>query len=311
LRTLSAPGEPSDEELLHDTFEVPPISATPAMGARSYFIREGNTRRYAALTLGCAIAVVGSLLALSSFYPRLSGADRYYATAPGQQLQYALTDGSQVTLGGDTALRIRFSAKERNIVLERGEALFTVQHDARRPFIVQAATGRITALGTEFVVRRYSRYLNRVEVLVTEGSVEVAPNREDPARTAAPVKMAAWTPVRLAVGEEMAYDGKGGATSARPAEVPVSGALSRAFFYKGQPLAEVIEDIQRYTVRRIEIDPQTAALKYSGYVFPTKLDQWMQGLTEIFPDLVIDTDTDAIRIHSRTTTPPFSTAATH
>jgi ferric-dicitrate binding protein FerR (iron transport regulator) len=109
--------------------------------------------------------------------------------------------------------------------------------------------------------------------------------------------------VRLAVGEEMAYDGKGGATAARPAEEPVSGALSRSFFYKGQPLAEVIEDIQRYTVRRIEIDPETAALKYSGYVFPSKLDQWMHGLPEVFPGLVIDNDADVIRIHSRAATP--------
>ena len=57
-----------------------------------------------------------------------------YTTAVGEQEVVRLADGSEVTLDTDTRLRVRFVRSERQILLERGQALFVVAHDADRPF---------------------------------------------------------------------------------------------------------------------------------------------------------------------------------
>jgi transmembrane sensor len=84
----------------------------------------------------------------------------------------ALDDGSTVDLRGDSAIAVAFSAGERRVELLRGEAFFTVAKDAARPFIVHANGVDVRAVGTAFNVRVDRR---SVEVLVTEGRVQVAP----------------------------------------------------------------------------------------------------------------------------------------
>jgi transmembrane sensor len=84
-----------------------------------------------------------------------------------------LEDGSSIEIRSDTILEVDFSQTRRHVHLVRGEAFFTVAHDASRPFVVEAAGVTIRSLGTAFSVG-----LDQFDVLVevTEGSVEV---RED------------------------------------------------------------------------------------------------------------------------------------
>jgi len=81
-----------------------------------------------------------------------------------------LPDGSVVELNRGASVAVQFTAGERRVALERGEAHFTVMKDAARPFIVSASGVDVRAVGTAFNVR-----LGRqaVEVLVTEGKVRV------------------------------------------------------------------------------------------------------------------------------------------
>lgn len=84
--------------------------------------------------------------------------------------QRILADGSTVQLNRGSVLAENYTAAERRVRLERGEAHFTVVKDAARPFIVEAAGVAVRAVGTAFNVRLES---TAVEVLVTEGRVEV------------------------------------------------------------------------------------------------------------------------------------------
>jgi transmembrane sensor len=72
---------------------------------------------------------------------------------------------------GDSELRSEYSAHERRVRLLRGEAHFTVVKDAARPFVVSAGDTAVRAIGTAFNVRLDR---GRIEVLVTEGKVQVA-----------------------------------------------------------------------------------------------------------------------------------------
>lgn len=60
-------------------------------------------------------------------------------------------------LNTDSAIAVHYGASRREIELLAGEAGFTVAKAADgdgRAFVVQAAGGEVTALGTRFVVRR-------------------------------------------------------------------------------------------------------------------------------------------------------------
>lgn len=89
-----------------------------------------------------------------------------------------LPDGSIIELNRDAIVAVDFSAGERRVTLERGEAHFAVARDPARPFVVRASGVDVRAVGTVFNVRVDA---TAVEVLVTEGSVQVnAPARPLP-----------------------------------------------------------------------------------------------------------------------------------
>lgn len=85
--------------------------------------------------------------------------------------QETLKDGSVVDLNRGAAISAQFTARERRVVLLRGEASFTVAPNPERPFIVIASGVEICAVGTVFNVRMDA---DAVEVLVAEGRVNVA-----------------------------------------------------------------------------------------------------------------------------------------
>ncbi|KAK0361209.1 hypothetical protein LTR94_024265 [Friedmanniomyces endolithicus] len=93
-----------------------------------------------------------------------------YETGVGQQHKVELADGSRIHLDTDTQLKVRYGDGERRILLERGQALFSVAHDPERPFTVQAGHAEVTALGTVFDVRRET---TGARVTLVEGVVSV------------------------------------------------------------------------------------------------------------------------------------------
>ena len=92
-------------------------------------------------------------------------------TKEGKQSSHLMDDGSVVWLNSSTTIAVDYSAHYRRINLIKGEAHFEVAKNANRPFEVYAEDRLIRAIGTAFSVRKLS---NSIEVLVTEGSVELA-----------------------------------------------------------------------------------------------------------------------------------------
>jgi transmembrane sensor len=91
-----------------------------------------------------------------------------------------LPDGSIVELNVDAEIVIEFEAAVRRVRLLRGEAHFRVQKDLARPFVVEAGTVRVRAVGTAFTVQLQTQ---KVEVVVAEGRVAVNQGSESEATT--------------------------------------------------------------------------------------------------------------------------------
>lgn len=91
-----------------------------------------------------------------------------------------LPDGSVVELKEGAVIETAFRADRRMVTLLRGEAHFTVEKDAARPFVVTAGGVEARAVGTAFSVKLQAA---AVEVLVSEGrvAVEAAARAEQPA----------------------------------------------------------------------------------------------------------------------------------
>ena len=84
--------------------------------------------------------------------------------------QQTLPDGSRVELRNGSAVEEHYSPTERRVKLMGGEAVFTVEKNPFRPFVVEAAGVDVRAVGTVFDVRLDPA---SVEVLVTQGKVRV------------------------------------------------------------------------------------------------------------------------------------------
>ncbi|UYO94704.1 FecR family protein [Pollutimonas sp. M17] len=128
-------------------------------------------RRYIAWGAGaaCTAGVVAAVAGLQ--LQGRSGVNTIrLATRPGEQREVVLPEGSVLNLNTATTAAVRLYADRRTVELLAGEIMFNVEHDIRRPFIIDAGHSQITVTGTSFNVRRDP---DRVHVLVEHGSVDV------------------------------------------------------------------------------------------------------------------------------------------
>jgi len=290
IAALPRPTLPSREAVQEDVSRVsrcvvPPPSgeATRGLIDRPHCLSRWG-RTLAAVAVAALLALASVLMYRTQESLKAINFEQSYATAPGEQRQFTLPDGSTVRLGGDTALLIRFTARARTIELDHGEAFFWVQHNPRLPFVVAAAGGTTTAIGTAFEVRRHA---NQVQVWVKEGAVEVAPVIEAPDDIGGSNEGGRWASTRVAGGEEVTYNTHGEASRPHRADPRVAAAWAEGnlvpLIYRGQTLQEVIDEVQLYTRRRIMVDPAVADFQYTGIVIQEDVDGWIRDLPSIYP----------------------------
>lgn len=133
--------------------------------------RRAGLVKAAAAIAGIVFTLVAGVVVKAAYF------DRRIATDAGEWDQGLLADGTVVRVGPNTEVRWSFDDERRSIVLSRGEAVFEVAKDPRRPFIVTTNLGHVRAVGTEFGVSLLS---GSVVVTVAHGKVVVS--RPDDAR---------------------------------------------------------------------------------------------------------------------------------
>lgn len=96
-----------------------------------------------------------------------------FQTQIGERRLIQLPDGSLMHLNTNSQARIEFSDHGRDVYLIRGEALFEVAHDPRRPFEVHMGDVAVRAVGTQFNIHR----ARNTTVSVFEGHVQILGKR--------------------------------------------------------------------------------------------------------------------------------------
>lgn len=190
-----------------------------------------------------------------------------------------LPDGSIVHLNRNAAIRATFG-HTRSVVLERGEASFSVVHDEAHPFEVAAGDVVIRDIGTVFNVTRNAA---STVVTVREGVVEIA----------APAAQA----IRVTAGYQ---------AQIRPGAAPtVSVYTGDAFawqqgrlIYHDAPLIEVLEDLSRYGDAQIAIAEGAPPLRFTGVLIIDDQHEMLAQLEGFLPIRTVQQD-DRIVVRSR------------
>lgn len=201
-----------------------------------------------------------------------------FKTTKGENQVHSLEDGSIITLNTDSHIEVNFTKDQRDVRLLKGEALFSVAHDAGRPFLVFADDGIVRAVGTEFSVHLTN---GAIDVLVSEGSVEIS--------TLKPTKpTASLTKISTGRGKVASLGIiKAGHTARMKASTASIANLSTEAIdaelswrtgrleFTGEVLEAAIAEYTRYTDLNIIIsDPQLKEIRLGGS-FPT-------GETDLF-----------------------------
>jgi transmembrane sensor len=214
-----------------------------------------------------AMGVAASLvLGLGLVWAQHMAWDADYYTGTGERRQVVLADGSHITLNANSALDVKLTANGRRITLRKGEALFDVTPDPKRPFSVQAGALSATALGTIYAVRREGE---QVDVTVRRGRVAVTEGPET---------------VTLGAGETVAGRASGlGAKQGTDVDKMLAWEQGRLVF-ELTPLSQVLEQVERYRPGILLIrDARLGALKVSGTFQLDHLDEGLATLEQVFP----------------------------
>ncbi len=172
-----------------------------------------------------------------------------FETLVGARKTFELADGSIVHLNTNSLIDVHFSAGERRLELKRGEATFTVAHDASRPFRVVVGQTVFEAVGTEFNLEITND--QNIELVVTDGKVRVAvssPGQGDGELGTIDVPLLE-TPVLVAAGHEFTVGGdlsEAMIIDRADIEARLSWRKDNLIF-RGETLGQALEEIGRYT----------------------------------------------------------------
>lgn len=237
-------------EITNDSLVTEGVALTPPLGRRkdvpSYVPRfaapefaANNWRRWLS-----GVTIVGILVGIGLFARDPIDNFRHQRTAQSvamseltttatQRTSFRLVDGTFVTLGPQTKLRIPSNFGEVRDVYLQGEAMFEVTAQSPKPFIVHTTHASVRVLGTMFDVRAHEN-LNRVEVAVVRGKVSLAsPHSESPATIVSADYLGTMYP-------------NGEARVDRVSLEPYTAWVDNRLVYRNTPLREVVADIARW-----------------------------------------------------------------
>ncbi|MDH5835347.1 FecR family protein [Luteimonas kalidii] len=226
--------------------------------------RRGGVLRWTLSLASAAVLVLALGIGWRSWNPPQP--EEHYATAVGERRTLTLDDGSVALLDTDSSLAVRYSRLRREVVLERGQAQFTVASQPKRPFLVHTGLGTVRAVGTEFQVRRRS---SGVEVMLIKGVVEISAATGDDAPRVA----------TLAPGEQLDFDAAGRWDKRSFDPESAKSWTEGQLVFRSRPLAEVAAEMNRYNTVKIRLgQPALDELKISGQFYSNDPASLIQAL---------------------------------
>ena len=187
-----------------------------------------------------------------------------FGTGAGERRTVDLPDGSAAELSTSTALSVAFDGDLRHAHLHRGEAFLHVVEDAR-PFSIQAAGGRTTALEADVAVAMAAE---GVRVAVQKRAAMVAVGRDR---------------VVVEAGRRVRYDERLGPVEAADLAVDLAWREGRLVFH-AVPFGRVVAELDRWRPgRTIVMDEALARRLVTVIVDVRRSDAIVAALPRMLP----------------------------
>jgi len=175
-----------------------------------------------------------------------------YRTAVGEIRDLRLPDGTHAWLNTASAIDVDYSSALRRLRLVAGEIYIDTAADARRPFVVDTAHGRLRALGTQFTVYQQA---DGTLLTVFQGAVEIRSSGDA-------------LPVVIPAGRQARFDAQ--RVYAVSQADPARQAWRRGDLVAlDMTLAQVVAELRRYTNGHLGLADSLAQRRVFG-TFPLR-----------------------------------------
>lgn len=233
--------------------------------------RQAVTRR-AVLGGGLATAAAATYAVVHppfGLWPSLSELNADYRTATGEQRSVTIADNVSIRMNTQTSIAVQHEGDGDRIELIAGEAFFAAPSEARRSLTVFAATGRAIASGARFDVRHNNGRMGAtVCVTCFEGAVRIE-QRADAAT--------------LGPGQQVRYDANGIDRVSAVDPESASDWQRGIVVFRATPLADVVEEINRYRPGRIVLMNTVLGQRaVSGRFRINQMDEILSRLEQAF-----------------------------
>lgn len=227
---------------------------------------QGMSRRKALMWIG-GLTVAGA----GGYGLMPVGAFSDYRTAPSERRSLALSDGSEVDLGTQSALSL--GRDTRHVVLDEGEAFFRIS-PAPQPFIVSMLGADVQTPGdtaSEFALRAVQ---GQGLVATTFGRVSL--------------RLPGVGLRQLEAGQEQHFSQ--GAMPAPVMSAPGSVAAWRQnrLIFADTALSDVVSELGRYRRVKVMTDPRVAKIRLTAVFDTADIPGAFDSLTQILPVRLVD-----------------------
>jgi transmembrane sensor len=258
--------------------------------------------------------VLGSVAALAAMVTLACLGFAYWRGANGQLEQsYAgdvaavrtvtLPDGTLVQLDRDSAIDVHFDGHFRRIDVVRGNALFDVGKDIKRPMLVKVDGHVLQDIGTVFDVKRSAdgdtltvisgrvRVLNAPDVMLANGGISL-----DGGDAVAD----------LTAGQQISFNA-GHVEAARPVQIAaVTAWLPPDIRFQHETIGNVARRFNAYTSKPLVIENTDIAEERISGIFHADNPQAFAAYLATLPDVRVVEEADRVRVvaSSQTATKP-------
>lgn len=217
-----------------------------------------------------------------------------------------LPDRSATRLNAGANLTVLYSPAERRVRLDQGEAFFTVVPDSTRPFVVEAGSIEVRALGTAFNVRLNG---GRLDVIVTAGTVALA--APAPATSGSTPTPAARAEIAvLQANQRLNLSLAAGIPAAQVESIARREVQQRLSWQHGlmnfrdESLDSIVTELNRINATQVLLrDEALAATRFSGTIRSDNVAGFVRLLETAFGAELVKSDAGEFQLRSKPPAP--------
>ncbi|WP_109123870.1 FecR domain-containing protein [Dyella sp. C11] len=290
LKTITA------EQLVEQAGRDNPVVMFPLMGPamrKEPAPRTGRTHRALKAVAGVAAAVVMAWLGTDYWRASRGNIEQMYQGDVASVRSLTLPDGTLVQLEQGGAIHVHFDGRYRRIEVVRGNALFDVGKDAKRPMFVSVGGHVLQDIGTVFDVKRDA---GGDTLTVISGRVRVL---DAPASALKGMDLPLLDGVVVAdltAGQQISM----GATQVgtkQPAQIAkVTAWLPSEIRFQHETIGNVARRFNAYTSKPLVIDNATIADERISGIFHANNPQAFAAYLATLPDVRVIDESDRVRV---------------